>query len=136
MYLPNRLVDQGTVIVAYRYTCKSNFCDTSDLQDNHEEADTGLVFHAAEAVASGATHSEIHCDNTDVLVFAHCRVKMMIPNACFLSKHRSINLGTLYHYLCSDLAAALTAFHAISGADITGSFSKKKKKIKKFRKNN
>ena len=130
MYLSNKLLDQGniSIVVAYQDTYKSNFRDTSDLQSNHEEADTKLIFHAVEAVASGATHLDIHCDDTDVLVLALRRVKMMTPNTRFVSKHRSINLDTLYHYLGSDLAAALPAFHAISGADITGSFSKKGKK--------
>ena len=80
-----------------------------------------------DATQSGATHIDIYSDDTDVLVLVVRRAKMMTPHPRFISKTRTIDVDLLYDYLGSDISATLPAFHEISGADITGSFSRKGK---------
>ena len=49
--------------------------DVSHLQASHEEADTCILLHAADATTKGYQRLIIHCRDTDVLVlllvFAH-----------------------------------------------------------------
>ena len=103
VYLSKKLLDQGnisqtSIVVAYRDICESNFRDTTNLHSNQEEADTKVILHAVEAVVSRATHIDINCDDTDVLVLALRRAMMMTPKTRFVSKH-FIHFDTLYNYL-------------------------------------
>ena len=43
------------------------------------------------------------------------------------ANHRIIKLGAIYSALGGNKAAALPSFHALSGVDVTGSFSRKSK---------
>ena len=80
-----------------------------------------------DSAASGATHIDIFSDDTDVLILAIRRAKMMAQCTRFIGMTRIVDIMLVQKYLGDDVAAALPAFHALSGADITGSFSRKGK---------
>ena len=68
--------------------------------------------------------------NTDVFVLAIKRVPMFPEDAAFVAKgpkKHDISLRPIYDALGPKRAAALPRLHALSGADVTGSFSGKAK---------
>ena len=103
---------------------------TDGLRSTHEEADTKLILHAVHAADRGATRIRIFSPDTDVLVLAIRRQPMLPKNTAFVtigSKRREIFLKPIFEALGAKRAAALPAFHALSGADVTASFSGKGK---------
>ena len=105
--------------------------DFSYLQSNHEEADTKIILHAVYATSRGATDLRIYSPDTDVFVLALRRYSSLCRNTLFITgtgrSHREIQLHPIYRALGPERAAALSAFHALSGADNTGCFSGKGK---------
>ena len=103
-----------------------------DILIQNEEADTKILLHALDATADGATELTIHSPDTDVLVLAIRRYSEMCPNTSFVTgrgaNHRSIKLQPMVEALaCPAKTTALRTFHAITGADNTGSYSGKGK---------
>ena len=105
--------------------------DMSYLNSELEEADTKLLLHALDAKSSGATTLHIHSPDTDVFVLSLRRYPELCEDTSFVTgmgqKRRVIPLQTLVQALGEIKFAALPAFHAISGADNTGSFAGKGK---------
>lgn len=114
-------------IVAWASKCKATHKDVGNLQSNQEEADTKILLHAVDATSDGATEIQIHSPDTDVLVLALRRYPELCDNVSFVTgtgaNRRTIQLGPIVEALGQTRSAALPAFHAISGADVTGSFS-------------
>ena len=100
------------------------------LQSDHEEGDTKVILHAVDATADGVTDLTIYSPDTDVLVLAIGRSSEMCLNTSFVTgrgtSHRSID-QPIAEALGPEKTAALPAFHAITGADNTGSLSGKGK---------
>ena len=98
----------------------------SHLPSDQEEADTKLILHAIDATNSGATDLQIHSPDTDVLVPALRRYPQLCENTVFVTgagqRDRMIPLKPIYGALGEERAALLPGFHAMSGADNTGSF--------------
>ncbi|XP_068707421.1 zinc finger protein 721-like [Montipora foliosa] len=88
--------------------CEATHKGMGHLQSDHKEADTRMILHALDATNDGATKLSIHSPDTDVLVLAIRRYSEM-------------------EALGPAKTAALPAFHAITGAFNTGSFSGKGK---------
>ena len=101
-------------VVPWACQCEATHQRTEHLQSNQEEADTKLILHALDATANGATTLEIHSPDTDV-----CVVPKMLSGA--LPKH------LLRNWYRPKTLKDKPAFHALSGADNTGSFSGKGK---------
>jgi hypothetical protein len=103
----------------------------SHQRSNHEEADTKLVLHALDASSSGATAVHVQSLDTDVLVLLLRRYLELCQDTAFVTgvgqNLRAIKPGPIHAALGDNKPAALTAFHALSGADVTGSFSGKGK---------
>ena len=101
------------------------------LQSDHEEADTKIILHAVDATADSATDFTLHSPDTVVLVLAIRRSSEMCLNTSFVTgrgtSHRSMKLQPIAKALGPEKTAALPAFHAITGADNTGSLSGKGK---------
>ncbi|CAH3153687.1 unnamed protein product, partial [Pocillopora meandrina] len=106
-------------IVAWGTECEATHRDVRHLRSTQEEADTKIILHALDASAQGATQLSIHSPDTDVLVLALRRYPDLCSNSCFVT-------GT-GNALGPPKTAALPAFHALTGADVTGSFSGKGK---------
>lgn len=119
------------IVVAWGSECQATHKDVSHLQSNHEEADTKIILHAVDASSSGAKEVCIHSPDTDVLVLAIRRIQNMCDNTFFVTgrppNKRSIKLKPIAEAIGPVKTAALPAFHAITGSDITGSFSGKGK---------
>ncbi|CAH3017018.1 unnamed protein product [Porites evermanni] len=119
------------LVVAWGSVCKATHKDVAHLQSNQEEADTKMILHALDATANGATQLQIHSPDTDVFVLALRRYPELCENTLFVTgrgqHHRIIELKPIAETLGPEKIAALPAFHALSGADNTGSFSGKGK---------
>ena len=96
--------------------------DKGHLRSNQEEADTKMILHALD----GATQLQIHSPDTDVFVLAITRYPKLCKNTLFVTgrgqHHRTIELKSIVQTLWPEKIAALPAFHALSGANNTGSF--------------
>ena len=119
------------LVVAWGSVCKATHKDVAHLQSNQEEADTKMISHALDATANGATQLQIHSPDTDVFVLALRRYPELCENTLFVTgrgqHNRIIELKPIAETLGPEKIAALPAFHALSGADNTGSFSGKGK---------
>ena len=134
-FLAKKLKERGEVlrrqlVVAWGKECEATHKDMGHLQSDHEEANTKIILHAVDATADGATDLTIHSPDTAVLVLAIRRSSEMCLNTSFVTgrgtSHRS-KLQPIAEALGPEKTAALPAFHAITGADNTGSFSGKGK---------
>lgn len=123
--------ESRNVVVAWGTACEATHKEMSQLQSDHEEADTKMILHAIDASADGATELTIHSPDTDVLVLAIRRYTDLCSNSSFVTgkgtNHRRIKLGPIAHALGPAKVAALPAFHALTGADNTGCFAGKGK---------
>ena len=119
------------VVVAWGTECEATHRDVRHLRSTQEEADTKIILHALDASAQGATQLSIYSPDTDVLVLALRQYPDLCSNSCFVtgtdSSRRAINLKSIADALGPTKTAALPAFHALTGADVTGSFSGKGK---------
>ena len=117
----------GQVVVAWGTECEATHRDVTHLQSTQEEADTKIILDALGASAQGATQLSIFSPDTDVLVLALRRYPDLCANSCFVtgtsSSRRVINLKSIADALGPTKTAALPAFLALTGADVTGSFS-------------
>ena len=98
----------------------------SHLPSDQEEADTKLILHAIDATNNGATDLQIHSPDTDVLVPALRWYPQLCENTVFVTgagqRDGMIPLKPIYDSLREERATVLPGFHAMSGADNTGSF--------------
>ena len=86
-----------------------------------------MILHALDATAAGATDLSIYSPDTDALVLAIRRYPEMCSDTSFITgkiaNHRTIKLQLIVDAPLTLPKQALPAFHAITGADNTGSFS-------------
>ena len=103
----------------------------SYFKSDQEEADTKIVLYALDATAIGATEIRIHSPDTDVFILCQRRYPDLCQNTVFVTgkgrNYHEINLQPIICALGPLKTAALLAFHALTGADNTGSFSNKGK---------
>ena len=134
-YLAEKMLTKGkeehiNVVVAWSNNCEASHRDAKHLASTQEEADTKILLHAVDASSSGATSLQVHSPDTDVLVLSLRRHPRMCADTSFLTigqNKRDIPLGPIVETLGAKRTAALPAFHALTGADITGCFSGKGK---------
>ena len=88
-----------------------------------------MLLHALDATTNGATELYIHSPDTNVLVLSlRCYPELCLKTSFVTGTgdiHRVIDLNPIASALSSAKLAALSAFHTLSGADITGCFSGK-----------
>ena len=106
-------------VVAWASKCVATHKDVRHLQSSQEEADTKILLHAVDATSDGATEIQLHSPDTNIFVLALRRY----PN------RREIRLEPIVEALGQARTAALPAFHALSGADNTGSFARHAKPL-------
>ena len=103
------------------------------LHSNQEEGDKKLLLHALDATDSGATRIRIHSPDTDVFVLSLRRYPQLCEDTAFVTgvgnRHRVIPLRPIVEALGPDRTAALPGFHALSGADNSGSYAGKGKQV-------
>lgn len=119
------------LVVAWVSECQATHMDMGHLQSNQEEVDTKMILHALDATANDATKLQIYSPDTNVFVLALRHYPELCENTLFVTgrgqNHRMIELKPIVQTLGPEKIAALPAFHALSGADNTGSFSGKGK---------
>ena len=107
------------------------------LPSNHEEADTRMCLHVADAVHKGATNVIVSTVDTDVVVIlvgTFCQLKKMRPDvqlwvAFGNGKHyKRYHINSICEQLGEDKCVALPFFHAFTGCDTTSQFNGKGKK--------
>ena len=101
----------------------------SHLQSSQEEDDTKMILHALDAASNGATEINVFSPDTDVFVLLLTRYYELCTEVHFVTgtgqRHRVVKLRPIAQTLGRSRLAALPALHAISGADVTGSFANK-----------
>jgi len=131
-YLAEKLLEkahqeQKHLVVAWGSECLATHQNVVHVGSSHEEADIKLVLHALAASCSGATTVHVYSPDMDVLVLLLRRYPELCQDTSFVTgvgqNHRIIELGAIYSALGDKKTAALPSFHALSGADVTGSFS-------------
>lgn len=99
--------------------------------EDHEEADTKIVYHTCQLLGNG--NVVIRCSDTDVLIIILSNMKYV---DCGLhvymevgtgNNQRIIDVSLLYQVLGDNICCALPAFHAFTGCDYNPSFFKKGK---------
>lgn len=108
--------------------------DTSKLAPcNHEEADTRMLLHTADAVSKGFDKITIHTVDTDVVVLAVSCVPKLEIEELWVAFGTGIHLRYIpAHAIASSLgpdkSKALPMFHAYTGCDTISSFAHKGKR--------
>jgi len=119
------------VVVAWAANYRPTHKDMGHLESNHEEADTKIILHAVDTTDDHVTELSIHSPDTDVLVLAIRRYPEMCPNTSFVTcpgtSCHTIKLKPVVETLGPAKTAVLPEFHALTGADNTGSFAGKGK---------
>ena len=116
-------------VVAFGNQCRGTHQDMSHLDSEQEEADTKLLLHSLDVTNSGATSIHICSPDTDVFVLSLRRYHDLCQDTSFVTgtgtKHRVIPLKPIVQAIGESKVAALPAFHALTGADNTGSLAGK-----------
>ena len=114
-------------VIAYQNKVVSTTGLNEYLAINQEEADTKLILHATDAYKRGVTKIDIHSADMDVLVLCLGHFEKLPEDTLFVTgrkqKKQKINLSAIRHAIGDVTTKALIGFHALSGADITGSMS-------------
>ena len=121
------------VIVAWGCYCQGTHFDVTHLRSSQEEADTKIILHAVDAASRVATEITNNSPDTDVFVLSLRKYPQLCSNAQFVTgtgeRHQVINLKHVVQAHGRTKVAALPGLHALSGADVTGSFAGKGKAI-------
>ncbi|XP_076078833.1 uncharacterized protein LOC143048849 [Mytilus galloprovincialis] len=101
---------------------------------NHEEADTRILLHVADAVKSGMQKIMIRTVDTDVVVIAVSAVHKLNITSLWMAfgvgkNFRYIPVHEIALFMGPSKSNALLFFHAFSGCDQVSSFSNRGKKI-------
>lgn len=108
----------------------SHGADVSSLSSTQEEADTKIILHAAYLAQRGIKNTHVFSPDTDVVVLLLRRYPQLTPKFGVFLGHgmkRFVQLASIYKALGPLKASALPGLHALSGADVTGSFANKGK---------
>ncbi len=100
---------------------------------SHEEADTRLLLHAADAVQKGFRKVCIRTVDTDVVVLAIAMFDRIDPEEFWIafgtgSNFRYIPVHSVAALMNPKARATLHVFHAFTGCDTTSSFAGRGKK--------
>ena len=104
--------------------------DVEQLRGNHEEADTRLILHAADACKVGYGRTIISCRDTDVLVIALHFIDILSKEVWMragTSKNRKF-IPIHQITLPEPVIRSIIGFHALTGCDSTSQFAGKGKK--------
>ena len=93
--------------------------------NNHEEADTLLIYQAVLASQRNPPDAEMvfFATDTDVLVLVIANYDLMLKNMSIFMASAVIRIEKLWTAIGTERAKALPAFHAFTCADSTGRFS-------------
>ncbi|KAE8278585.1 hypothetical protein D5F01_LYC23497 [Larimichthys crocea] len=95
-------------------------------ENNHEEADTLLIHQAVLASQRNPHDAQLvfFSPDTDVLVLVTANYDIMLKNTSISMASGVVQIEPLWRAIGKERAKALPAFHAFTGADNTGRFSR------------
>lgn len=114
--------------------CSEAMADMTCLTPcSHEEADTRIFVHVADAIRRGCTKIAIRTVDTDVVAIAIAQVHILTPDELWVAfgtgpNFRYIAVHEIAHTLGPRKSAVLPVFHAFTGCDTTSAFSGRGKK--------
>ena len=132
-----RSTEEGKVIFATdeeRVLCSIADADVSKLVPcSHEEADTRLLLHVADAVQGGCRKVCVRTVDTDVIVLAIAHFDRIKPDELWValgagSHFRYIPVHELAASMDQRMCVTLHVFHAFTGCDTVSSFGGRGKK--------
>ena len=91
--------------------------------NNHEEADTFLVYHAIHAGENCQNNVCIYSPDTDVLAIACAYVERLSKNTFICLHDGTYNIHDIAQAIGYERCRALIGFHAFTGSDVTGKFN-------------
>ena len=105
--------------------------EREDLRSTHEEADTRVLFHAANAASAGYQAVMISSEDTDVFVLC-LAFSSFIPYSLYVkcgNKTRTmyIDISNVTRMLGSQVCKSLLDLHALTGCDSVSAFAGKGK---------
>lgn len=135
-------VDTKCYVFTAHYNGKVNKTEVAELECQHEEADTRMIFHLYHIVSTtdSSTKINVRCNDTDVFILLMYHMAQMSEIHGFMPKvwldiglsgknsRRYIELHLLVDTLDNALINALPGYHAFTGCDYTASFMNKGKK--------
>ncbi|KAG1689630.1 hypothetical protein GQR58_007711 [Nymphon striatum] len=98
---------------------------TDHLSSNHEEADTRLILHAADASQQGYERCVLQCRDTDVLVLAVAH-RDSLPSETWFSMGLKVKRPFIPIHSISlpdEQIQTLIAFHSLTGCDSVSQFA-------------
>ena len=105
--------------VSFHNITKGNI--SCDIVNNHEEADTLIVWHAINASQLSKKEIFVKANDTDVLCILVSFSERLNKTSIQL-KNRIIDVHPIFNALGKLKSRALLAFHALTGCDTTGKF--------------
>src|SRR6218665_470609 len=96
------------------------------IQDNnHEEADTLLIYHAVLPSQRNPPDAQmvLFSPDTDVLMLVIANYDLMLKNTPISMASGVMRIDPIWRAIGPERAKAFPAFHAFTGADNTGRFS-------------
>ena len=117
-----------------RVLCSPIRADLSTMAPcSHEEADSRILLHVADATNQGHKQIMIHTSDTDVLVLAVSYVNELFLESLWLAFGRGKNFRYIsVHEIAAHLgprkSVTLRMFHAFTGCDTVSSFGGREKK--------
>ncbi|KAK5929735.1 hypothetical protein CgunFtcFv8_010949 [Champsocephalus gunnari] len=95
-------------------------------ENNHEEADTLLIHQAVLASHRNPADAQLmfFSPDTDILVLVTANYDLLLKNTSISMASGVVQIEPLWRALGKERAKALPAFHAFTGADNTGRFSR------------
>ena len=130
----------GTLYVAHGNFCTRIFASgehrmheiVSELECDHEEADTRLLLHCSHAVKSGYSKIIVESPDTDVAVLMCSHASFLNANLIFKTgtkhKTRYVNISGISQSFGTNFCNSLLGLHPITGCDSVSSFSGRGKK--------
>ena len=116
-------------VIAYRNNVMSTTGLHQHLASNQIETDTKIILRATDAYSRGVAKIDIHSADTDVFILSLGHFDSLCEHIIIAigskQRQRKIPLAVIRKALGDLKAKALIGFHALSGADITGSMSGK-----------
>ena len=130
-------VDEGKVLYAtsaqdvLRSTCQAELSNLTPC--SQEEADTGLILHAADAVPQGKRRVFVCTVNTDVVVLTATFFSQMKADEMWIAfstgkNFRFIPIHEIVSLFTPKICSSLLEFHAFTGCDTVSSFDGRGKK--------
>ena len=130
-YLCTKAVSAFSQKILYGSAGGKTFCSSGSDQpfatNNHEEADTLIIWHATLVASDDVMEICVFADDTDILVLLLAHFSHLSPNVYMYMKSGKVCIKDIHAAIGPGKAKALLGFHTFTGCDTTGRFAGKSK---------